>query len=66
MRGKKLASTDADALMMEPGQETAQPSTVTPQRARGATRNVAGTLVVETRRKRSPKWLPRGWPGANR
>jgi hypothetical protein len=63
MRGKKLASTDADALMMEPGQETALPSTVAPQRAR---KSVARTRVVETRRKRPPKWVPSGWPGANR
>jgi hypothetical protein len=63
MRGKKLASTDAEALMMEPGQETAQPSTVAPQQART---RASRTRVVETRRKRSPKWLPSGWPGANR
>jgi hypothetical protein len=63
MRGKKLASTDADALMMQPGQETAQPSRVAPQRAR---KSVARTRVVETRRKRPPKWVPSGWPGANR
>jgi hypothetical protein len=67
MRGQKLASTEADAVMSEQQFSAAQSSEAAPPRARRASRNAnPRERSVDTRRRRSANWLPSGWPGANR